>query len=434
MLDAIKNLSKPKIQEDEEDNLIFAWKINDWKREYIDNIFHQNKVYYFPFKLTEKGFDKKYKEHILKNKNSKILIWGLEYPEYLKKFIERYKIETIFMEDGFIRSVGLGSTHELPYSVVMDKKTLYFDSREESQLEYILKNYNFNEDSQLMNRAMNLKKKLLNSGISKYNNTSSVDIEAIYGKKTKKRILVIGQVEDDASIKFGCDKKITNNELVYRAYLENPEAQIIYKPHPDVLIGKRKMLSDPKEVEHISLVLKDDFPISQAFDTIDHVYTITSLSGFEALLRNIKVTTLGMPFYSGWGLTDDRQLNTRRNRKLDIDELFAGAYILYPTYFDPVLKEELTAEEAIDRLILLKQANLNNSSYLEDGNDEDIIVRYLDNIKMDIQCLYNNISYNNRYDDITSVKLRNGRIEELKISFDDDTYSTELNISEKIQI
>ena len=43
----------------------------------------------------------------------------------------------------------------------------------------------------------------------------------------------------------------------------------------------------------------------------DEVHTITSLSGFEALLRDKKVTCYGAPFYSGWGLTEDKQLVTR---------------------------------------------------------------------------------------------------------------------------
>ncbi|MFP3353495.1 hypothetical protein R0K04_19110, partial [Pseudoalteromonas sp. SIMBA_153] len=34
-----------------------------------------------------------------------------------------------------------------------------------------------------------------------------------------------------------------------------------------------------------------------ALESINHVYTITSLGGFEALLRGKKVTVLGRPFY-----------------------------------------------------------------------------------------------------------------------------------------
>lgn len=92
--------------------------------------------------------------------------------------------------------------------------------------------------------------------------------------------------------------------------------------------------------------LDQDVSLSDALDTVDHVYTITSLAGFEALLRGIKVTTFGCPFYSGWGLTDDRQPNERRGRKLTIDQVFA-AYILYPKYFDLIAKEPVAAEQAL---------------------------------------------------------------------------------------
>jgi len=138
------------------------------------------------------------------------------------------------------------------------------------------------------------------------------------------------------------------------AVLENPDAQVIYKPHPDVMNGHRAMASNPDDVRHICHVLDQDIPLAQAFETIDHVYTITSQAGFEALMRGIPVTTLGCPFYSGWGLTDDRQPTERRQRKLSLEEVFAGAYILYPKYFDPIYKVPLTPEEAVDRLVKLR--------------------------------------------------------------------------------
>ena len=36
---------------------------------------------------------------------------------------------------------------------------------------------------------------------------------------------------------------------------------------------------------------------------VDEVHTLTSLTGFEALLRGIEVHAYGGPFYAGWGLT-----------------------------------------------------------------------------------------------------------------------------------
>lgn len=115
-------------------------------------------------------------------------------------------------------------------------------------------------------------------------------------------------------------------------------------------------MSDPNLVRDICTILEENISLSESFRTIDHVYTITSLSGFEALLRGLKVTTLGCPFYSGWGLTDDRQPTNRRKRKLTIEQLFAGAYVLYPKYFDPVAKEYIDIEQAIELLVEMRAA------------------------------------------------------------------------------
>jgi len=48
---------------------------------------------------------------------------------------------------------------------------------------------------------------------------------------------------------------------------------------------------------------------------------MTSLSGFEALLRDKKVVTYGSPFYAGWGLTEDHAVTERRCRRRTLEEL-----------------------------------------------------------------------------------------------------------------
>ncbi|WEZ85825.1 hypothetical protein P6U16_22695 (plasmid) [Rhizobium sp. 32-5/1] len=152
----------------------------------------------------------------------------------------------------------------------------------------------------------------------------------------------------------GCARKIDNNDLVQIAFDENPGAQIIYKPHPEILHGTRRNHSNPDDVRHLCLILKQDIALADAFETVDHVYTITSLSGFEALIRGCKVSCIGMPFYAGWGVTDDRQTCTRRTATRTVEEIFAAAYILYPRYFDPMLRTELNFEEALDLLGRMK--------------------------------------------------------------------------------
>jgi capsular polysaccharide export protein len=76
---------------------------------------------------------------------------------------------------------------------------------------------------------------------------------------------------------------------------------------------------------------------------------MTSLVGFEALMRGKKVTTYGIPFYAGWGLTNDR-VNSKRSRVLSLDELVSATLLLYPKYIDPKSLKETTAEKVIEAI------------------------------------------------------------------------------------
>jgi capsular polysaccharide export protein len=167
-------------------------------------------------------------------------------------------------------------------------------------------------------------------------------------------VLVIGQVEDDASIIYGSATRYNNNDIVQAAFLENPDAEIIYKPHPDVLGGHRAALSNPKDVADICTIIEGEYDLQELLASVDHVYTITSLVGFESLLRGKAVTVFGAPFYAGWGLTDDRQEIARRGRRRTLQELFAAAYILYPSYCVGSLGTAAEIEHAILALILEK--------------------------------------------------------------------------------
>jgi capsular polysaccharide export protein len=334
---------------------------SEWKNDYIQTYL---KDYDLKFIKDYENLDvvvnesEKYKEKVF-------MVWGYKNSPKLESFAKRKKIPFFRIEDGFIRSIQLGASKSTPISLCIDSQALYYDATRPSDLEDLLNTYDFQSNPELVTRAKNAIQTLKDLNISKYNNVGSKDIEVIYGEKTKERILVIGQVEDDESIKRGCNKPMTNNDLVWLARSENPHADIIYKPHPDVLFGKRPMQSNPNDVKHISKVITEPLSITDAFQTIDRVYTITSLSGFEALLRGIPVTTIGAPFYSGWGLTDDRQKVPRRKRKLTIEEVFAAAYILYPKYMHPFTKEAISIEDAI--LTLKEMKDIEENANVETG-------------------------------------------------------------------
>lgn len=257
---------------------------------------------------------------------------------------------TIRVEDGFIRSVGLGSDGALPYSLCIDRSGLYFDATAPSDLETIANTYDFDADDELLKRADIAMDRIRRTGITKYNFARKSGLVEHENRTERSRVLVIGQVEDDQSIMRNRCAIATNEGLVRRAIEDNPDADIVYRAHPDVTSGNRRALSDPTR---LLPAYRDDppgTPLSDAIDAADIVYTISSLSGFEALMRGKKVKTFGGPFYAGWGLTDDAMPFTRRTRRLSLRELFAASYILYPVYFDPRSGERLTIEAILDKL------------------------------------------------------------------------------------
>ncbi|WP_433959372.1 hypothetical protein [Cytobacillus horneckiae] len=364
-----KNHQKPYIEmgenwESDDMPIAFMFGFNPWKREHMSHFFKEYRTAYVFGQVDMQRLQTFFKKY----QNKVFIIWGFKEPDGLVQYAAKKKINIYRVEDGFVRSVGLGAAHTLPISIAVDSRTLYFNAREASDLEVLLETYDVSEE--LLAQADRCIDLLVNMGVSKYNHTTRMNINDLYGQKTKKRILVIGQVEDDASIQYGCSQRMTNNELVWKAYNENPDCEIIYKPHPDVLGGYRKAYSNPQDVAHISKVVVEPLSIVDALQTIDHVYTMTSLVGFEALIRGIEVTCYGAPFYAGWGLTQDRQPCPRRTRKRTIKELFAISYLVYPRYINPETGTRINLEEAIELLIHMMAKNT-LSQALESRNEND---------------------------------------------------------------
>jgi capsular polysaccharide export protein len=88
---------------------------------------------------------------------------------------------------------------------------------------------------------------------------------------------------------------------------------------------------------------------------------MTSLSGFEALLREKRVVTYGAPFYSGWGLTEDHAVTERRSRRRCLDELVYLTLVEYPRYVDIASGEFVSAEQMVRAIQRQKERTLNNN-------------------------------------------------------------------------
>jgi capsular polysaccharide export protein len=234
----------------------------------------------------------------------------------------------------------LGAELTPPLSLACDDLGIYYDPSGPSRLEHwIAKRANLRGDQQ--DRARDLIHTITNHGLSKYN-LSSAPTDLPVGRK----ILVPGQVEDDASILLGTLDISTNQQLLSATRKANPGAVILYKPHPDVLAGLRPGDVDAQEAD---LVVTGD--PATVLGQVDEVWTMTSTLGFEALLRGVKVVTLGLPFYAGWGLTRDMApVPDRRRVHVSLEGLVHACLIDYPRYRDPVTGAACPVEVIVDRL------------------------------------------------------------------------------------
>ncbi len=258
-----------------------------------------------------------------------LLLWGAkEVPEHTPAML---KNNILRIEDGFVRSVGLGADLRRPSSLVVDNLGIYFNPQHPSRLEDILQNKQFTP-AELV-RAQHLVELLNKSKVSKYNVEDSSDW-AITAKVGQKIVLVVGQVEDDASIQTGCPDISTNLGLLQQVRQQRPDDYIIYKPHPDVLSGNRLGQIPAGDVAELADIQIEQASIIQLIEQADELHTLSSLSGFEALLRGKQVYCYGLPFYAGWGLTHDTLQVDRRNRKLKLAELVHASLIDYPDYID----------------------------------------------------------------------------------------------------
>jgi capsular polysaccharide export protein len=264
-------------------------------------------------------------------RGDKIAIWKSRTQPTVLAELEQSEVQLIEVEDGFIRSAGLGADCIPPLSIVVDQLGIYFDPDRPSELERILQDGEFSPE--ILRRARELRELIVELGISKY---GAGDVPLPRRKSDKRHLLVAGQVEDDRAVIAGRGPR-ANLDLLRRVRESNRDTYIIYKPHPDVEAGHRS----GGILETECLAFADEIvrkgPISSLIAFVDEVHVNTSLAGFEALLRGKAVITYGVPFYAGWGLTRDLgPIPNRRSTKRNIDELVAAALLLYPRYVDPV--------------------------------------------------------------------------------------------------
>lgn len=312
---------------------LYAFGFSSWKRPIVAGFCQGSAVQFIS------------KPRQIKQADWPILVWGHKHTDLLAALPNRL----IHVEDGFLRSVGLGADLIQPVSWVMDQRGIYFDAGKASDLEHLLQYGEFSAEA--VARAKALREQIVALGLTKYNVGRG---EWRRPDTTRAVVLVAGQVESDASIRYGAGEIRRNMDLLRAVRAELPEAYILYKPHPDVVAGLRASGVAEGSAKDWCDEIVVDAPMSDLLGKVDAVHVLTSLTGFEALLRGIPVTCWGIPFYAGWKLTSDRIHCDRRSRTRSLDELVAATLLHYPVYRSRVSARFTTPECALQELLAWK--------------------------------------------------------------------------------
>jgi capsular polysaccharide export protein len=320
--------------QDQAVDVCYAFNFSLWKRAFIKQ---------FVGRMAKKVIFINDKQKLLKlasaNPNVSVLLWGANHSEWVTQL--KQSCPVWFIEDGFIRSIGLGADLRRPSSLVIDKQSMYYVPDKPSDIVDILNTIQLTDSQNC--RAQRLAQSVIERALSKYNvgqkELSEAALASIQtlnklSKSQREIILVPGQFEQDQSIANSRGDIKSNLGLLQQVRIDYPDAFIVYKEHPDLYSGVRPGALGEEAALKVADLYLTDVDITLALELCDRVCTLTSLTGFEALLRGKKVSVYGSPFYAGWGLTDDQLDFAERNNKLTLNQLIFATLVLYPRYVD----------------------------------------------------------------------------------------------------
>jgi capsular polysaccharide export protein len=337
--DVLSHLELQRRRFEENAGVVRAYGFSWWKRPYVRR--------YLGGPSTELRFERRLPAAAPAGRRpTRVVVWGRRGPGELEVHCQAEGIPLFRMEDGFLRSVGLGADLTAPASLVLDQAGMYFDPRGPSDLEEILQTGTFSEEDKARARA--LRESIVRARLSKYNPPGGA-ASAGLAARGRRVLLVPGQVEDDASVVLGGAGIHTNGGLVRAVREARPDAFLLYRPHPDVVSGNRRGQLSKDDAARVDQVASG-MTLESCLAAADEVHTLTSLVGFEALLRGLPVSVYGQPFYAGWGLTADRVSVPRRTRRLDLDELTCGTLVRYPRYYSFAARAFVKAEDVVFEL------------------------------------------------------------------------------------
>jgi capsular polysaccharide export protein len=289
-----------------------------------------------------------------------IIAWGINHQaQRPRKIAARFGLPFFTLEEGFLAFLTDPCKQDMKkyalLSLICDRTGIYYDARQASDLENLLNHIYLDSTQKAI--ADELMQRILQSNITKFNALSN-RLPA-YMQEERERVLVVDQTYNDYSVYCGLANETSFTAMLEAALDENPHAQIVVKIHPKVVEGTKFGYLTHIAKNNASLRFCADYvnPLAM-IKKVDKIYTVTSQLGFEALIARKEVHCFGMPFYAGWGLTNDRVTCVRRRRKLNIQELFHGSYVQYPLYLHPERRALCSLDEIIQYLMIQQQNQL----------------------------------------------------------------------------
>ncbi|MFN9249743.1 MAG: capsular polysaccharide biosynthesis protein, partial [Brevundimonas sp.] len=238
----------------------------------------------------------------------------------------------VALEDGLLRSIGLGEAGAATLSLIAHDLGVYYDARRPSRLEQDLLAADAWLDAALADRTRALVARLVETGLSKTNLGEPLDRAVL--DRGRPRVLVVDQTFGDAAIETGLAGPDSFARMMASARATHPGAQLIVKRHPAVAAGRKRGCIPDALLTGTTVIDRNVRP-ADLLAEVEAVHVVTSGLGFEALLRGLPVTCHGAPFYAGWGLTIDTLAIPRRGAARPLEAMAAAALIRAPRYVDP---------------------------------------------------------------------------------------------------
>jgi len=278
-----------------------------------------------------------------------VLAWGRKVSGLAaERFAARRGLPVLHVEDGFLRSVSPGKGHP-PLSISLDDQGVYYDARHPSRLETLATLPCTPEE---LARAQRLVELWRAGRVSKYNHAREYR-----GELPEPFVLAIDQTFGDGSIVHGLAGPGSFSRMLEAALAEHPDKTVVLKVHPEVVSGRKKGHFDLDAIarlDRVRVFSGDVHPVG-LLERAAAVYTVTSQVGFEGLLWGRPVSTFGMPFYAGWGLTSDALAPPPRRHPIPLLQLVHAALVDYPRYVDPESGEPCPPERVFDWMALQRR-------------------------------------------------------------------------------